>query len=168
MANSPALYQLSDQYLHDLEALHDSDLPDVVVQDTLAGLAGELEDKATAVAMFARNLEAAAEAIKLAEGKMAERRRAMERRADAIRKYLKDNMERTGISRIECPYFTLKIARNPPAVVVDDAHAIPADFWVQPPPPPVQLDKKQVAATIKAGAQVPGAHLEQGTRLVIE
>src|SRR3954463_15677584 len=97
MKNDLALYQLADLYLQDLQKLADLDLDERTVQDTLDGLSGELEVKATNVAAFARNLEASAEAIKNAEEKMANRRRAIERRAESLRSYLKANMERVGI-----------------------------------------------------------------------
>lgn len=168
MGTSLALYQLSDLYLADLQRLTELDLDEQTVTDTLEGLSGELEIKATNVAMFARNLEASAEAIKVAEGQMAARRKAIERRADRIRQYLKENMERTGILKIESPQFALAIKKNPPAVHVEAQELVPAEFFnVQPTPPPA-LDKKRVAEALKAGKDVPGCRLEQGTRLDIK
>ena len=168
MGTSLALYQLADLYLADLEQLGNLDLDEQTVTDTLEGLSGELEVKATNVAMFARNLEASAEAIKAAEAQMAARRKAIENRAGRIRQYLKENMERTGILKIEGPHFALAIKKNPAAVIVDPAQVIPAEFYNQPPPLAPVLDKKRVAEALKAGKDVPGCRLEQGTRLDIK
>ena len=68
--NALALYQLSQNYVQALDFLTDPDieLPMDVINDTLEGLSGELEDKAVNVAKFMRNLEALTEAIKAAEG----------------------------------------------------------------------------------------------------
>jgi hypothetical protein len=107
-----SLYQLADDFLVQSRALADMDLPDDVVSDTLEGLSGELEVKATNVAMFVRNLESSAEAIKAAETEMGARRRAIENRAKRIRQYLHEQMARTGITKIECPYFKLAIRDN--------------------------------------------------------
>lgn len=163
-----ALYLLANEYLEAAEKLNDLDLPVEVVQDTLEGLAGALEVKATNIAMFARNIEATAEAIKQAESTMSARRKALENRAQHIRDYLKANMERTGITKIESPYFKIAIRNNPPAVVIDAQSQIPEGFMRLPEPPPLVPNKKLIADAIKSGIDVPGAHLEHGTRLEIK
>lgn len=164
MKNSLALYQLADVYLADLQVLADLDLDEQTVADTLESLSGELEVKATNVAMFCRNLEASAEAVKVAEGQMANRRKAIENRASRIRQYLKDNMERVGILKIDGPHFSISIKKNPPAVQVEAPELVPAEFMRTPPP---VVDKKAVAEALKAGLDVPGCRLEQGTKLDI-
>lgn len=166
--NLPSLYVLTDEYRIAAERLADLDLPAEVVADTLEGLAGELEAKATNVAMFVRNLESMAEQIKAAEADMAKRRKAIENRADHVRMYLKDNMQRAGINKIECPYFKLAIRDNPPAVVIDAESQIPAEYMRTPEPPPPSPDKAAIKAAILAGHEVPGAHLSKGQRLEIK
>jgi len=168
MKNDLALYQIADLYLQDLQALADLDLPDQVVADTLEGLAGELEVKATNVAAFTLNLEASAKAIKEAEAKMAARRKAIENRAAHLRAYIKANLERCGIQKIEGPHFLLAIRKNPPAVAVEAPELVPIEYMRIPPPPPPEIDKKAVADALKAGKDVPGCRLEQGTRLEIK
>ncbi len=163
-----SLYILSGEYLALANKLMDSELDDLTITDTLEGAAGDLEVKATNIAMFVRNLEASAEQIKAAEKQMEERRKAIEHKAESIREYLKTNMQRTGISKIECPYFALTLKKNPPSVVIDDASLLPADYLVTPPPPPPAPDKKLIAQSIKDGNEVPGAHLEHGERLEIK
>ena len=168
MDNNLALYQLADLYLADLQKLADLDLDEQTIADTLEGLSGALEVKATNVAAFARNLEASAEAIKNAEAQMAARRKAIERRAERMRAYLKDNMERAGILKIDGPHFQLAIKKNPPGVHVEAQELVPVEFFKVPPPPPPALDKKAVGEALKAGKDVPGCRLEQGTRLEIK
>lgn len=163
-----ALYVLANEYREAAEKMADLDLPVEVIRDTLEGLSGELTTKATNVAMFVRNLEASADAIKLAEDQMAARRKAIENRARNIKEYLKSCMETTGILKIDTPYFKLSVRENPPAVVVDMESAIPAGFWRQPEPPPPMLDKKAILTAIKEGKDVPGCHAERGTRVEIK
>lgn len=162
------LYNLADEYLQAAHRLADLDLPDEVVADTLEGMAGALEVKATNVAMFVRNLEASAEAIKQAESDMAARRKAIEARAKRVRAYLQTQMERTGVTRIECPYFKIAVRDNPPAVVIDSETSIPEKFMRVPEPPPPCPDKKAIAEALKTGEDVPGCHLERGRRLEIK
>lgn len=163
-----SLYVLANEYRALAEKLMDGDYDEQTIADTLEGAAGELEVKATNVAMFVRNLESSAEQIKQAEKAMADRRKAIEAKAESIKRYLKDNMQRSGITKIESPYFVLTIKKNPPRVVIDDAAAIPAKFMVTPPAPPPSPDKTAIKAALQAGEVVDGARIEQGERLEIK
>lgn len=167
MSQLPALYTLAAEYRDAAERMADMDLDEQTVADTLEGMAGALEVKATNVAAFARNLEATAEAIKNAEGEMAKRRKAIERRSESLRTYLLDNMVRAGISKIESPMFRLTVRDNPPAVIIDDAALLPIDYLNIPEPPPPTPDKKAISEALKAGLDVPGARLARGKRLEI-
>lgn len=161
-----SLYAIADEYMQPASILSDLDLPDEVIADTLESLQYPLEQKATNVAMFVRNLEATASAIKEAEGEMSKRRKALENRAENIRAYLLQNMVRTGVTKIECPLFKLAVRDNPPSVVIDGD--VPAEFMRQPDPPPPVADKKAIGEALKAGREVPGAHLARGQRLEIK
>lgn len=163
-----SLYVLTGDYLALANKLSDSDMDEQTIRDTLEGASGELEEKATNVACFIRNLESQAEAIRQAEKQMAERRKAIEKKAESIKAYLKDNMVRCEISKIDSPYFSLTIKKNPPSVVIDDAGQIPGEFYVYPEAPPPHPDKTAIAAALKAGQEISGAHLEQGVRLDIK
>ena len=161
-----SLYAIADEYMQAVSTLSDFDLPDEVIADTLESLQYPLEQKATNVAMFARNLEATAEAIREAEGEMAKRRKALESRAASIRSYLLQNMVRAGVTKIECPLFKLAVRDNPPSVVIDGE--VPEEFMRQPEPPPPVADKKAIGEALKAGREIPGAHLSRGQRLEIK
>lgn len=164
----PALYELAREYRDAAERLADLDLDEQTVADTLEGLAGDLEVKATNVAMFARNLEATAAQIKDAEAQMAARRKAVENRATNLRRYLLVSMQQAGIQKIECPYFRLAVRDNPPVVDVFDAAQVPAEFMRQPETPPPAPDKTAIKDELKAGRDVPGCRLTVGQRLDIK
>jgi hypothetical protein len=168
MKNVPALYTLADEYLQAAERLAELDLPEEVVKDTLEGLAGDLELKSTNVAMFIRNLEESEEAIRAAAADMIARADSIGKRADRVREYLKEQMERTGITKIECPYFTLAIQKNPPSVRVVNEGAVPIIFMRIPPVPAPTPDKQLIKKTLLEGTDVPGCELQHGTTLRIK
>lgn len=161
------LYKLADQYAQAVERLSDDDLPPEAIADTLEALQGDLHAKTTNVAMFAQNLDSLANQIREAEKAMSHRRKVLENKAASIRQYIKENMERADISKIECPYFKLSIKKNPPSVEIYDEAAIPEVYKKQPEPPPLVPDKKMIAEVIKGGGTVDGARLIQNTRLDI-
>lgn len=162
------LYQLTDDYLALAAQIADMDVSTEAMTEALDDLRYPLEEKASKVAMIARNMEATAAAIKAAEADMAARRRALEARAAHLRDYLLVNMTRAGISKIDSPYFALSVRDNPPAVVIDFESYIPEEYMRQPETPPPVPDKKAIAAAIKAGREVPGAHLASSQRVDIK
>lgn len=163
------LYQLTSQH-RALEALQIEETDDAALQamyDTLDGLEGEIQAKGLSVAAYVLNVEAMATACMDASKRLNERAKRIQRRADAIRQYLHNNMEAVGLTKIESPEFTLTIRKNPPSVQIIDQDAIPQEYWVQPPAPAPSLDKRGIASKLKLGQDVPGCTLSNGTRLDI-
>lgn len=161
------LYEISAQY-RELETLEASDdLPAEVILQTLDGLEGDLREKSVNVALFCENMRATATEIISRAAAMEERAKRLLKRAESLQGYLQLHMESCGISKIECPYFTLQLKSNPSSVVIDHSGSIPEKFWRQPEAPPKVIDKKAIAAAIKAGEEVPGAHTATGQRLEI-
>jgi hypothetical protein len=161
------LYVLAQDFRAVAEKLTDMDLDEQTLADTLEGMAGELEVKATNTAMMIRNLEANAAAIKEAEAAMAARRKALENRAARVKDYLLANMLVAGIQKVESPYFKLAVRENPAAVEIYEPGLIPAQYMRQPEPPPPAPDKTAIKDALKDGQDVPGCKLTRGMRLEI-
>lgn len=163
----PALYQLAAEYRAAAQYLIDLDQDEQTIADTLEGLSGDLEVKAQNVAFMVRNLEVTADAIKAFEQQQKDRRQAIERRAESLRAYLASCMTACGIQKIEGPGISLSF-RSSSAVVIDEPGLLPAEFWRQKPQPEPEPDKALIASAIKAGSEVPGAHVEQRRNLQIK
>lgn len=163
------LYEIADQFLRLQERIGDLDLPEEVVRDTMEAIQGELEIKATSIAAMVGNLEATAEAIRKAEESMALRRSRIQKRADAIREYLKSQLERTGTTLINCPHFSIALRDNPARVEIDAASQIPEQFMTTPEPSQPVPDKRKIAAALKQNEDaVPGCRLVKSKRLDIK
>ena len=89
------LYEIEQNYLSALDLFTDPevDIPPETVADTLEAITGEFQEKAIAVAAFAKQMEAEANAIKQVEESMAKRRRSLEARAHWLLDYVKTGME---------------------------------------------------------------------------
>jgi hypothetical protein len=164
------LFEIAREYRHITDVLMDSGADEQTIKDTLEGEAWPLELKAQNYGFVIRNLQATAASIKDAEEQMKARRQAIEKRAAALMERLKTGLEVAGVQKLETPHFALTIKKNPPSVEVWDERQIPAEFMrvaLPPPPPAPAPDKKAIADAIKAGKDVPGALLAQGTRLEI-
>lgn len=162
------LYELAQEHRALADKLADMELDAETIADTLEAEAGALEAKATTTAMVVRNLESTADAIAQAEEQLNKRKRAYMARAEALRKYLKAQMQHAGMKRIEHPMLTLAIKGKAAAVQILDEAQIPAEFMDTPPPPAQKPSKARIAAALKAGRDVPGAKLSDDvTRLEI-
>ena len=152
------------------QLMNDRDFDETTIADTIeaSGLPEQIADKAQGCEMVARTLEADVPAIDAEIKRLQDLKKARQAKAEALRKYVLDNMLACGIQRIDAPLFSISIAKNPPSVEIFDDRQIPADYFADPPPPPPRVDKKLIAQALKDGHDVPGAKLTQGYRLNIK
>lgn len=166
MGNELKLYQIAQEY-HELESLAGDDIPDIVIQDTLESLGGELTDKVVSIAKFIRNVEASAKQIDEAAEAMHMRAVRANKLAERIKAYVLVNMTLAGVTKIECPYFRVAVHKNPETVNIAEDAVVPEKYLVIPPPPPPKPDKKAIKEALKAGENIDGCWLSQGEHLRI-
>jgi len=164
----PTLYEIAAEYRADIDRLADLDLPPETVTDTLEGLSGALEAKATNIASLVKHLDLTSAAMKDAEATLYKRRKAIESRIEHINKYVLNVMVIKDIQKIDTPFFSIKIAKNPPSVEVFDQAQVPAHFFRQPETPPPVVDKRSIMESIKHGEEVAGCRLTQSLSLRIK
>lgn len=99
-----------------------------------------------------------AEAIKLREGDLTERRKRMERQADTIKRTIQTLMEVAGQDKITLPEATLSITAARISVNVTDLDALPQGFFKTE----RKALSKEIKAALEAGESVPGAELMMG------
>ena len=163
-----SLYELVVDRLALQNKLEELDFDAETIADTLEGDSLAIQAKIESYAFVIRNMEALPDVIKAEEKRLAERRKAIEKRVESIKDWLFVNMQTAGISKIESPVFTISLQNNPASVVIDDESLIPADYFVQPDPPAPSLSKALIKQAIADGYTVAGAHVEQKQRLVIK
>lgn len=109
-------------------------------------------------------IDGQAEMIRAEEKRLAARRGSFEKFSQAIRDSLKAQLEEWGVKKVEGMKFSFAIQKNPPAVEIEDEAAIPAEFIEYKP----SISKSKVKDALQDGKEVPGAKLNQSTRLVIK
>lgn len=173
MKASLKLYEIADDYLFALEALTENDdFTEEEVEDTMEGLRGSFDQKAIAVAAYIRTIKDECRAVsdeKIRLNKRALMVGAREEKLLAtikrLTEYLKSQMERCMVTEINGEIFTVKIKNNPPRVEIDNLSEIPAPF--KSVTSEIQPLKEAIKKALLDGKDVPGAHLEQSTRLDI-
>lgn len=168
---TPALYELASQYRALAEKLADGDFDLTTIHDTIesTGLVEAIELKAQGLMYVARAAVQYVPAIEEEIARLTALKTQREAVAAGVRAYVKKQMENAQIEKISCPFFTITIVKNPPAVDIFDPLSVPAEYMVTPAPkPPVAApDKQAIALRIKSGFEVAGARLTQATRLKV-
>ena len=164
------LYVLTNQYLALAEKLADGDFDLQTIADTIeaSGISDELAVKAESLEYVARGAEAYNGAIDAEIARLQALKASRIKVAAGLREYLKVNMERAGISKIECPMFKISVRDNPLSVEVMDPLSLPAEYMTQPPTPAPVPNKTAIKEAINSGKEVSGARLTKQTRLVIK
>lgn len=155
------LYELTGQF-KELSALMDGADEDmaIAVRDTIGMIEAEFNDKALAVSRIILNFDTDVAAIDAEIARLQERKRLITNRQSSIKDYLRENMEAAEISKISCPLFTITLAKGREVAVIDDENALPDELMRVK--TEINPDKNAIAAKLKAGEEVPGAHLERG------
>jgi hypothetical protein len=162
------LYEISEQYA-DIQKLVESDDSESMreaIADTMQMVESEFQDKAVAVVSMTMNMEGDIEAINSQIERLQARKKVIQNKIDSFRDYLKMNMESTGISKITCPIFSITLSKPSKVVSITDESLLPDEYVSVK--TSVSPDKVKIAAAIKAGIEVEGAQLVDGTsRLTI-
>lgn len=152
------LYELTQE----MEQLMDSE---EVTEDALVAIFGDIQKKAANICQFITCLESDVEAFKAEEKRLADRRRGMENKAKQIKEYLKENMLRLGIDKINAGTFKVALQNSPPSLVVEDVEALPAEY-IDIIPARKEVNKPKLKEALKNG-KVEGAFLLQDQHIRI-
>lgn len=159
------LYELTGQYLAVSALADDPDFPIESIQDTLKGIEGEIEIKAQSLLQVTSNMDGDIAAIDNEIKRLQARKTVINNRKQSLRDYLFRNMMETGINKIDCPLFSITLARPKPMVVINDESAIPDNFIkTTVKKAPVKAD---ILKALKAGEDVPGCMLGETKRALI-
>lgn len=162
------LYEISDAFKSFMDAVEAGEIPEEAIPDTLAGIEGEFEDKADAIACLIKSTDAEAEAIKAEVRTLSDRARSKNAAADRMRDYLLTSMQAIDKKKIETPRNVISVAKKPDSVVITneaDLFKLHPDLFSTPAPVPSKVDIKE---RLKNGEQLTGCELRGGFRLAVK
>jgi hypothetical protein len=163
--SSLRLYEIANQYQWLLSDLYDEETG-VIDEMTLAKLdklTDTLENKAINITKLFKELEANAAAIEKERKAMQARETAFKNRIKGLKEYLRHNMERCKIKKIECPQFVISLQDNPEKLDIYDESSIPPIYEVMT----ISLDEARIKSELKNGTIIPGARLTRGNSVRI-
>ena len=132
------------------------------LEEAVKQLQMERAEKIENIALWIKNLNAEAVAIKAEEKALAERRKANENKSASLKNYLATVLDGQKFS-------TSKVAlsfRKSESVIIEEESLLPRGFYTET--VTFKVDKAEIKKAIKAGEQVYGAHIETKQNLQVK
>jgi hypothetical protein len=148
------------------------DDPDIPEEEKAKILAAKIEvemasvQKVNQMAWFIQRKKDEAKAIRERADQLRAWADSIESRGEWVKACIQRYMMEKGFDSLEATDFKIKFQDNPPSTVIDDESAIPGQYRTVE--TVVKILKSEIKEAIKAGVEVPGAHLEKSKRLVIK
>lgn len=163
------LYELTGVFNEIFESLEsDDELNYQALEDTLQAIEGAMEQKAGGYAKIIKSLEKTADAYSSEAKRLAEKAKSTGNKADWLKNHLLQAMETTEKQKITTDIGTVYRWKSPASVNVLSEDLIPRKYWIIPPAPAPQLDKKMVLNDLKVNGAVPGTEIHQGYHIRIQ
>lgn len=154
-----SLYKLTEQQRELKDMAGNSDLPVEAFADTFNALEGQFNDKAVSVIHVVHEFDSDIEKLDAEIKRLTGRKKTISNKKESLREYLRTNMEANDIIKIECPLFTITLAKGRDVCIIDDESKIPDDLVsVKVVTNP---DKAAILKKLKAGDVVEGARIEK-------
>jgi Holliday junction resolvase RusA-like endonuclease len=157
------LYDISQRYMAIEALLDDESVPQEDINAALAEIKDELQVKGENIIAYLQKMQDVEEQAKRRKKDIDNYLKAIVIRRKRLEKAVIYSMDNMQVKSILTNKGEMKVKKNPPSVVIDDLTQIPTQYQRQK--IQVDIDKVAIKAAIKAGEEVPGAHLEQGTSL---
>jgi phage host-nuclease inhibitor protein Gam len=159
------LYEITEKYQHLLESVPEDGEVDTAFIDTLDAVTGEFEEKAKAVTAYICNQNADVDILKAHKAGIDARIKKINARNDSLKNYLRENMSAAGLSKIECPFYSVSLGKASDVCEVFDENSVPDEYKRVS----VSVDKSRVLKALKNGDDIQGAKIGKGQeRLTIK
>lgn len=154
---------ITQRYTAVMALADDDSIPQDEVNNALLSLEDELQEKGENCIKYLDSVQDKIDAAKANKKKLDAYIKALESRKKRVEKACIYALNTLQVKSIMTGWGEIKTKKNPPSVIIDDVAKLPQKFQRQK--IQVDIDKVAIKAAIKAGEEVPGAHLEQGVSL---
>lgn len=153
------LYEIIKE-IENFELEVDEETGEILNIDALDLLQVEKNEKMENIALWIKNLDSDAKAIREEEKTLASRRQVKERKVEALKKYLATALagEKLETARVRISY------RKSQAVECDDVSLVPSEFLKVK----YELDKTAIKTAIKNGTEVAGCSIVENNSIQIK
>lgn len=126
-----SLYNITNKFVEIMDKAENGELTEEEYNQLGEELALELQKKSSSIIGYAQNEEALIEAVDIQIKRLTEFKKAKQNNLDKFKQYVKDNMERLQISKIETELGVLSISKNPMSVEIENEEEVPSKFKLE-------------------------------------
>lgn len=157
------LYEMEQRYRTFLDMAEEGEISEEALQDMREYLLTDIGEKLEGYGCVLKQLQADAEAVKAEKLRLAGKQASLEKNIDRLRETMKAAMLLTDKRKIKTALFTFSTTTRVTPVVTVEARLLPDQFKKVE----YKADSKEIAEYLKAGHEVPWAHLEQVQSLTV-
>lgn len=167
MENKLSLYNITNGFITLFEKAENEELTQEEIEQQGNELALALKNKSTSIIGYVRNLDLTSEALKNEIDRLTTMKKAVDNKNTKFKEYVKENMEKLNLQKIDTELGSLTIAKNPVSVEIYDENMISDEYKKEK--ITVTIDKTAIKNAIKDGKKIQGARLvEDKTSLRIK
>lgn len=149
--NNLSLYEITNAFPALMESDEITEENKKQIEEELTVL---LQQKSQNIIGYTKNIELTINAMKEEEKRIADNRKALENKLSNFKQYVKECMERNGITKIETGLGTLSLAKSPISVEITNEDEVPDEYKLEV--VTTKIDKKKISDNFKSTGEVPG------------
>ena len=157
------LYEMEQRYRSFLDMAEEGELSEEALQDMREYLLTDIAEKLEGYGCVLKQLQADAEAVKAEKLRLAGKQASLEKNIDRLRETMKDAMLLTDQRKVKTALFTFSTTTRLKTIVDVEESKIPPQWQKVT----IKADTKGIEEYLKAGHEVPWAHLEQVQSLTV-
>lgn len=153
-----SLYNITDKFIEIMDKVQDGEITEEEYNELGQELAVALQNKSIGIIGYIQNKEALIDAVDIQIKRLQELKKAESNSIDKFKQYVKENMEKLGIQKLETEIGKMSITKNPISIEIQNEDEIPADFKQEV--VTTKIDKTAIKNYFKeTGEIVPGARI---------
>ena len=162
------LYNITNKFAELMDMAENGELTEEQYNALGEQLTLELQQKGSGIIGYTQNEEAFIEAVDFQIKRLQDLKKARQNKLEKFKQYVKENMDRLGIAKMDTELGTLSIAKNPMSVEIENEEEIPKEFKQQV--ITTKIDKTAIKNHFKTtGEIIPGVKIiDDKTRLNIK
>ena len=152
------LYNITNKFVDLMDKVENGELTEEEYNQLGEELALELQHKGSGIIGYAQNEEALIDAVDTQIKRLQEFKKSKQNKLEKFKQYVKENMERLGITKMDTELGTLSINKNPMSVEIENEEEIPEQFKQEV--VTTKIDKTAIKNHFKdTGEIIPGAKI---------
>lgn len=153
-----SLYNITDKFIEIMDKVQDGEITEEEYNELGQELAVALQNKSIGIIGYIQNKEALIDAVDVQIKRLQDLKKQKTNNLDKFKQYVKENMEKLGITKLETEIGKMSIAKNPLSIEIENEDEIPSEFKQEV--MTVKIDKTAIKTYFKeTGEIVPGTRI---------